>query len=702
MLPIADKEPNIGGQNMQHKYTNKLINENSPYLLQHAHNPVNWLPWSNEAFELAAKKNRPVFLSIGYSSCHWCHVMEEESFENERIARILNDNFVSIKVDREQRPDIDELYMNAVQLMAGAGGWPLSVFLTPDKKPFYGGTYFPPRDMYGRPGFEQILLSISDAWEHNRRELTESTDKIEHALSENADIKKDKIPESRILFDTYSYYEQSFDSVNGGFGSAPKFPQPTTLCFLLNYWYRTKKQKALEMVELTLDKMAKGGIYDHIGGGFHRYSTDEKWFVPHFEKMLYDQALLASVYLKAYQVTGNLHYAATAEHTLDYVLRDMTDQNGGFYSAQDADSEGHEGLFYIWTAGAIDNILDKPAAEIFKEYFGFSKSGNYDDGKNILNITRTANQVCAKYQITDKELRHILSDAMSKLYEYRAKRTRPQTDDKIITSWNGLMIQALSTAGIVLDNHKYIESAERCAEFILKNSNENKTMNHFYRDGKAGGEVFLEDYAFLSSGLIELYQATFNTKWLKEAIRTAEQMMDLFYDSDNGGFFMTAKDSEKLLIRSKPYYDSAIPSGNSQAVLLLFKLSGITKNKQYTSAAEKTLQACSTQIQNLPTSLNAMLAALDFYYSFGQQIIIAPNPNFDNTKEILHLIFNKFIPNSIVISKNNNEIEQLLPHLWDYKSLDGKTTIYICQNFACQKPVTDINEFRLLIKNMMG
>lgn len=700
MLLIADKGPNIGVQTMQHKHTNKLINENSPYLLQHAHNPVNWLPWSNEAFELAVKKNKPVFLSIGYSSCHWCHVMENESFENESIARILNDNFVSIKVDREQRPDIDELYMNAVQLMTGAGGWPLSVFLTPDKKPFYGGTYFPPGDMYGRPGFEQILLSITDAWEQNRSELTDSADKVEQAILKIANIKKDKISESKILFDTYSYYEQSFDSVNGGFGLAPKFPQPTNLSFLLNYWYRTKKQKALEMVELTLEKMAKGGIYDHIGGGFHRYSTDEKWLVPHFEKMLYDQALLVIAYIQAYQATGNMLYAAVAEHTLDYVLRDMTDQNGGFYSAQDADSEGHEGLFYIWTAAEIDKILDKSAVEIFKEYFSFSNIGNFEGGKNILNSTKSAAQLCAKYQITDKEFRHILSDSMNKLYEYRTKRTRPQTDDKIITSWNGLMIQALSIAGSVLDNHKYIQSAEKCAELILKNTNENKTLIHFYRNGKAGGDVFLEDYAFLSLGLIELYQATFKTNWLKEAIRMADQMMDLFYDPNDGGFFMTAKDSEKLLIRSKPYYDSVIPSGNSQAALLLFKLSSITKNKQYASAAEKTLQECSTRIQNSPTSLNAMLAALDFYYSSNQQVIIVPNPNLDNTKEILHLIRNKFLPNSIVISKNNNEIEQLLPLLSDYKSLDGKTTIYVCQNFTCQKPVTDINDFRLLLKNM--
>jgi hypothetical protein len=626
--------------------------------------------------------------------------MEAESFENESIARILNDNFVSIKVDREQRPDIDELYMRAVQLMAGTGGWPLSVFLTPDKKPFYGGTYFPPRDMYGRPGFEQILLSISDAWEHNRSELTDSTDKIEQALSEIANIKRDKIPEAKILFDAYSYYEQSFDSVNGGFGRAPKFPQPTNLSFLQDYWYRTKEQKAIEMVELTLDKMANGGIYDHIGGGFHRYSTDEKWFVPHFEKMLYDQALLAIAYMQAYQATENILYAAVAEHTLDYVLRDMTDQNGGFYSAEDADSEGHEGLFYIWTAAEIDKILDKSAVEIFKEYFGFSNIGNFEGGKNILNITKSVAQLCAKYQITDKEFKHILSDTMSKLYECRTKRIRPQTDDTIITSWNGLMIQALSIAGIVLDNHKYIQSAEKCAELILKNADENKSLIHFYRNGKAGGDVFLEDYAFLSLGLIELYQATFKTKWLKETIRVADHMMDLFYDPNNGGFFMTAKDSEKLLIRSKPYYDSAIPSGNSQAALLLFKLSSLTKNKQYASAAEKTLQACSTQIQNSPTSLNAMLAALDFYYSSNQQVIIVPNPNLDNTKEILHLIRNKFIPNSIVISKNNNEIEQLLPLLSDYKSLDGKTTIYVCQNFTCQKPVTDINDFRLLLKNM--
>ena len=514
-IPVAAsavKDATMGTETLKPKYTNKLAGETSPYLLQHAHNPVDWFPWSKEAFEIARKLDKPVFLSIGYSTSHWCHVMERESFENEHIAKIMNEHFICIKVDREQRPDVDDVYMTAVQMMTGSGGWPLSVFLTPDGKPFYGGTYFPPKDMYGRPGFGRLLLMIADAWKNKRVQLLESAGKISETLqglSEQAG--KEKLSPD-VLQKAYLSLKQSFDSAYGGFGGAPKFPQPGYLSFLLRYWHRTKDNDALTMVETALDAMAKGGIYDHLGGGFHRYATDSRWLVPHFEKMLYDQALISSVYVRAYQITGKEDYARVARDIFDYVLRDMTGLEGGFYSAEDADSEGKEGLFYVWEPGEVKKLLGTKNAKIFNDYYNVTEGGNFEDGKSILNVTKSVEEQAKAFKQSPKAMESILAQARFELLAHRSKRIRPHRDDKVIAGWNGLMISALAYGGAALGEKKYISAAEKAAAFVLTTLRHNGRLMRYYRDGKVIQPGFLDDYAFMIMALLDLYEATFNAR----------------------------------------------------------------------------------------------------------------------------------------------------------------------------------------------
>ncbi|MBN2594405.1 MAG: thioredoxin domain-containing protein, partial [Sedimentisphaerales bacterium] len=497
-----------------HKNTNKLAEETSPYLLQHAYNPVDWYPWGNEAFEKAKKEDKPLFLSIGYSTCHWCHVMERESFENEQIAEIMNRYFVSIKVDREHRPDVDEIYMNAVIMMTGSGGWPLSVFLTPEGKPFYGGTYFPPQDAYGRPGFERVLLFVADAWKNRRRELLSSATKMSGLLQSPTPPTNDSNLSPEILNNAFVIFQNSFDAVHGGFGTAPKFPQPTNLSMLLRYWHRTADNQALEMVEKTLDAMANGGIYDHIGGGFHRYSTDAQWLVPHFEKMLYDQALLSKVYLESYQITEKKQYARIAREIFDYVLRDVMDPAGGFYSAEDADSEGKEGAFYLWDTEQIAAILNKEEAQLFNTCYGVTNEGNFEGDKTILSVSTSINQIGKEYRKDRAEINNILSSVRAKIFQERSKRPRPHRDEKIITAWNGLMISSLAYGGAILEEEKYIQAAKRSMEFILSTLRRNGRLMRYYRDGQVIQKAFLDDYAFTSMALLDLYEATFDIKWL--------------------------------------------------------------------------------------------------------------------------------------------------------------------------------------------
>ncbi|MHC4457265.1 MAG: thioredoxin domain-containing protein [Planctomycetota bacterium] len=687
-----------------HKYTNRLINETSPYLLQHAHNPVDWYPWGTEAFERAKKEDKPIFLSIGYSTCHWCHVMEHESFDNEKIAKIMNDNFISIKVDREQRPDLDQLYMEAVHIMTGSGGWPLSVFLTPDGKPFYGGTYFPPQDIYGRPGFERLLLAIADAWKNRRQQLVDSAGKLSEFLeTSTVPAEKEKLS-PQMLQGAFNYFRNTFDTINAGFGTAPKFPQPTNLSLLLCYWYRTADEQALEMVVKTLDTMAEGGIYDHIGGGFHRYATDPRWLIPHFEKMLYDQALLSKVYLQAYQVTDNEEYARVAKEIFDYVLRDMTDAEGGFYSAEDADSEGKEGTFYLWNPEQVASILDKDKAKLFNAYYGVTQKGNFEEGKTILNISTSIEQLGERFQKDQSAILNTLTAARTKVLEARQKRIRPHRDDKVIAAWNGLMISSLAYGGAALKQENYIKAAERAANFILDTLYKNDRLMRYYRNGSAVERAFLNDYAFFIIGLLDLYEATFDAEWLIKAKELTEQMIELFADDQQGGFFLTGADGEILIARTKPASDSATPSGNSVAALALLKLGRLTMNQTFTDQGTKVLETFSQQLELSPAYSSAMLTALNFWLGPAQEIVIAGNADATETKQMLGLVRSKFLPNSVVLLHEQDKaypaIYSIVPFIRNQTAIDGKTTAYVCENYVCNRPVNKIDDLDKILSNI--
>jgi len=689
----------------EHKHTNRLINESSPYLLQHAHNPVDWYPWGPEAFERAKSEDKPIFLSIGYSTCHWCHVMERESFENERIAGIMNDNFVCIKVDREQRPDVDEIYMSAVVMTTGSGGWPLSVFLTPEGKPFFGGTYFPPEDIYGRPGFGRVLLSVADAWQNRRPELLESAGKLSEFLKGSGSQPQTKSLSPESLKKAFDQFREMFDVENGGFGAAPKFPQPTNLSMLLSYWHRTNDIQALQMVEKTLEEMAEGGIYDHIGGGFHRYATDATWLVPHFEKMLYDQALLSKVYLQAYQITANPQYAKVAKEIFNYVLRDLTDAGGGFYSAEDADSEGEEGTFYLWDRKQIDSVLDKQQARLFSAYYGVTDAGNFEKGKTILHAAKSINELRQEFQMNRADVVAALESARARLFEQREKRVRPHRDDKVIAAWNGLMISSLAYGGAVLAEPKYIEAAERAAEFVLGTLHRNGRLMRYYRKGEVVGQGFLDDYAFMTMALEDLYEATFDAKWLIEANKLAEEMIELFADDDGGGYFLTGKDSEKLIARTKPGSDGAVPSGNSVAAPALLKLGRLTMNQNFTKQGGMIIEAFSDQLESSPVYSTAMLMALDFQLGPTQEIVIAGRPNAPDTKSMLKSVRGKFLPRAVVLrheSKANSAIYDIVPFLKNQPAVEGKATAYVCENYVCNEPVNSVCKLENLLASIGG
>ncbi|MHC4214003.1 MAG: thioredoxin domain-containing protein, partial [Planctomycetota bacterium] len=622
----------------EHKFTNRLANQSSPYLLQHAHNPVDWYPWGPEALDKARKENKPIFLSIGYSTCHWCHVMERESFEDERIAKIMNEHFVNIKVDREQRPDVDAVYMNAVQMMTGSGGWPLSVFLTPEGKPFYGGTYFPPKDYYGRPSFEKVLLALAEAWKEKHTDIIESAGKISGSLTQlSIEGGKTDLTE-KTLTNAFEYYRSTYDPLDGGFGRAPKFPQAANLSMLLGYWYRSGEKDALSMIEKTLDAMANGGMYDQLGGGFHRYSTDAKWLVPHFEKMLYDQALLSRVYVEAYQITGNQRYAKVAREIFDYILRDMTDKKSGFYSAEDADSEGQEGTFYVWEPSEIDSILGSEKAKIFNTYYGVTKKGNFEHDKSILNVTREVADLAKEFKKDTTEIKKILNESREKLLEHRSKRIRPHLDDKIIAGWNGLMISSMAYAGAVLSEPKYVTAAQSAARFVMGTINKDGRLKRYYRDGKVVGWAFLDDYAYLTAGLLDLYEASFDAMWLSQAKALADQMIDLFGDPNGGGFYLSGKDAERLIVRNKPSYDGAVPSGNSVAALALLKLGHLTMDLKYSQRAEQIIEAYSGQMSRSPGSLTTMLSAFNLSLGPAQEIVIAGDTDAADTKQMIKLV----------------------------------------------------------------
>jgi len=558
--------------------SNHLLQETSPYLRQHAHNPVDWYPWGPEALERARQLDRPIFLSIGYSACHWCHVMEHESFEDPEVAQILNEHFISIKVDREERPDLDQIYMTAVQMLTGQGGWPMSMFLTPDLKPFYGGTYFPPEDRYGRPSFKRLLGALVEAWQTRRDEIDQSSGQITQRLQQAGRVEPaDGELEPRLLQSAVRMHARIFDSTYGGFGSAPKFPHPVELRLLLRLWKRFGDDQALHMARLTLDRMAMGGIYDHLGGGFHRYSTDERWLVPHFEKMLYDNALLAVAYLEAYQATGEALYARVVEETLSYIMREMTSPEGPFYSTQDADSEGEEGKFYVWSAREIEQVLGKERADPFTYVYGVTPEGNWE-GQNILHRTRTNEQDARMLRLPDPELRGLLEDSKRELFTVRSRRVWPGRDEKVLTSWNALMISAFAKAAQVFANPHYSAHAVKAADFILHSMRtpDERLLRTYSAGSKAKLNGYLEDYAFLLDALISLYEATFDARWIEAARGLAHVLVDEFWDEAEAGFFYTGRSHETLIARTKDPHDSSIPSGNSVAVVALLRLSKLT------------------------------------------------------------------------------------------------------------------------------
>ena len=676
----------------QTQFTNHLINETSPYLLQHAHNPVDWYPWGDEAFAVARRENKPILLSIGYSACHWCHVMAHESFEDEEIAKLMNENFVNIKVDREERPDLDQIYMNAVQMMTHHGGWPMTVFLTPDAVPFYGGTYFPPQDRYNMPGFPRVLIGVAEAFRDKQDEIRETSASLINELRRLSEAGGSDHPiETELLDAAYVGVVRSYDSINGGFGGAPKFPPAMTLEFLLRTYIRTGNREALEMVKFTCAKMANGGMYDQIGGGFHRYSTDAKWLVPHFEKMLYDNALLSRLYLHYFQVSGEQPARETVEGILDYVLREMTHPDGGFYSTQDADSEGHEGKFFVWDLKEIQQTLGDNAASVFSVYYNITEAGNFE-GKNIPNVIRSKEDVAKSLGISGEELEASLKESRRKLFALRETRIKPDRDEKILTAWNGLMLASFAEAGLILNRPDYTEAARRNAEFVLSNLSENGRLLRTWKDGRAKFNAYLEDYAFLGEGLLTLFETTGDLRWLKEALALADRMIEEFWDDESGGFFFTGKSHESLIVRSKDYFDNATPSGNSVAAIVLLRLATLTGRENYRNLATALLREIGDQVRRFPSGFGYALSAVDFLLSTPKEVAIVGKDAAD-IQPLLAETWRRYIPNKVVAPgfEEDSEAAQLTPLLLSRPRINNQATAYVCENFTCQQPVTDIS-----------
>ncbi len=689
---------------------NKLIREKSPYLLQHAYNPVDWHPWGDEAFNKAAKEDKPIFLSIGYSTCHWCHVMEKGSFEDADVARLMNETFVCIKVDREERPDIDSAYMAVCQMITGSGGWPLTIIITPDKRPFFAGTYIPKESRFGRMGMLDLIANVKELWQLRRKDIMDSAEKITYALSSASEIQGEEELGDAAIKETFERLSQIFDAGHGGFGYTPKFPTPHHLVFLLRYWKRTGDEMALNMAEKTLQGMRCGGIYDHVGFGFHRYSTDSEWFLPHFEKMLYDQALIAMAYIEAYQAADKEEYKKTAQGIFNYVLRGMADKEGGFYSAEDADSEGEEGKFYLWTTEEVRNLLGEDDAKLIIRVFNLEEEGNFTDeatgirnGRNILYLKRPFAEMAADFNATEAELKNRIEAARQRLFIAREKRVHPHKDDKILTDWNGLMIAALAKGGMVFNEPAYIEAAKRAADFILKKMrDENGRLYHRCRDGEAALTGFLDDYAFFIWGLIELYDATFEASYLKSALEFNNILINHFWDKDKGGFYLTSDDAEVVLIRKKEIYDGAMPSGNSVAMLNLLRLGRMTGNQALEQKASQISRYFSKTILQAPHSHTFFMSALNFALGPAHEVVIAGDINKDDAKDMLNALKRQFLPNIVILfrpcDKESPEITRMAEFTKNLLCIDGKATAYVCQDYNCKLPTTDVNEMLKLLK----
>ena len=674
------------------KHTNKLINETSPYLLQHAHNPVDWYPWGEEAFARAKAEDKPLLVSIGYSACHWCHVMEHESFEDEKVAAIQNEHFINIKVDMEERPDVDQIYMNFVQITTGHGGWPMNVFITPEKLPFFGGTYFPPAQRYNMPSWPQVLMSIAEAWDTRRDELMHSANEILGELRRLsvADASMAGVDEG-LMEHAYKSFVKSYDAKNGGFGGAPKFPAAMSMEFLLRYWKRTGDSGALEMVKATAETMAKGGIYDQLGGGFHRYAVDAIWLVPHFEKMLYDNAQLIRIYLHLYQITKDDLFKRIATETLEYVRREMTDESGAFFSTQDADSEGEEGKFFVWTPAEIAEVLGEADAIEFCAIYDITAAGNFE-GHNIPNIRGgTGGDLGASSGAGKSSDIDIGSEKLRTwrrvLFDHREKRIKPFRDEKVLTAWNGLMLAAFAEAAAVLNNSEYLDAAKKNADFLLSELRTNGRLLRTWKEGRAKLNGYIEDYANLADGLIELYQVSGDVKYLHTARELTDAMITEFWDEENGGFFFTSNDHEELIVRNKDFFDNATPSGNSVAADVLLKLSKLYGEEKYERFASTVLRLSAQQVKRFPSGFGRMLSAMEFMLSPVKEIAIVGEKGSDVEREV----WSGYRPFKVMATGG------AVPLLEGREPLDGQPTVYVCENFVCQRPVTNAGDLKELL-----
>ena len=688
---------------------NRLANEKSPYLLQHAGNPVDWYPWGEEAFEKAAREDKPILLSIGYSTCHWCHVMEHESFEDPEVARLLNEAFVSIKVDREERPDIDAIYMTVCQILSKGGcGWPLNIVMTPDRKPFFAATYIPKEARFGRAGMVDLVPKIKEIWDTQRDEVVRSAESITEAMRKAADAPAAAggAPGMSALTTGYNQLLGRFDEINGGFGTAPKFPTPHNLVFLLRYWKRTGDEEALLMAEKTLAEMRLGGIYDHAGFGFHRYSTDAEWLLPHFEKMLYDQALLVMAYTEAYQATGKENYKKTAREIIEYVLRDMTSPEGGFYSAEDADSEGVEGKFYVWTTEELEAVLGKEDGELIARLYNARRGGNYSEeasgessGGNILYLRAPLDELAMSFSEDAGAVSERVERARRKLCEARERRIHPHKDDKILTDWNGLMIAALSKAASAFGEPSYTNAARRAAEFILTTMRgEDGRLLHRFRTGEAGITAHADDYSFLIWGLLELYEATFDAEYLRTAIALQKDMNEHYLDAERGGYYFTANDAEEMIIRHKEVYDGAVPSANSAALLNLLRIGRITGDASYEGTAENLGKAFSAVVEQAPSAYTQLLTGLDFGIGPSYEIVISGERGKEDTESMLEALRGVYVPNKVVLLRDSSSgIEDIAPFTKEQDTIDGKATAYVCMNYECELPLTEPGKIRGLL-----
>lgn len=684
-------------------HTNRLIEETSPYLLQHAHNPVDWYPWGEEALKKSREENKPIFLSIGYSACHWCHVMEHESFENESIAAIMNEHYVNIKVDREERPDLDDIYMNAVQALTGQGGWPMSVFLTPELKPFYGGTYFPPQDMYGRPGFPTVLEGIARAYNNDYEKVVESSNEITEHLNKSMSFQTGHRDVTYSLIENaFDAMKNRFDEYHGGFGTAPKFPQSMNLDLLLRIHAKTGTREALSIAETTLRKMAEGGMYDQLGGGFHRYSVDAKWLIPHFEKMLYDNALLSKTYIEAWQHTKHPLYKTIATESLDYVLREMTSPEGAFYSTQDADSEGQEGLFFSWTPEQIRSVLgDDAQSELVCRYFGVDEGGNFEHGTSVLHVTMEMESLARMFNLAPEEAQSQIESARKALFEHRESRIKPGRDEKILTDWNGLMISSMALAGRVFNQPTYTEAARSAVAYIFNTMFVENRLLHTAKDGQAHTNGFLSDYTYLINGLIDCFQTTGDASFLSKAKTLMDITIEQFWDNEQSAFFFTGNDHEQLITRSKDPMDNAVPSGNSMAILALVRLAELTGDKTYHEKAYTSLQLFHTHLEEVPMGFSQMLCGLDFLLS-NPRVIVLSASNLDELQPMHTALFDEFFPHIAIIcvtDETRAELESLTPLVADKLPVEGKPTAYVCQNFTCQQPATTVEELLLHVKS---